>query len=168
MLHAKNGTHCCQLECSHSIANNCKRHQRICMQICLRVLCELDPTQPVWAGRQFCWTVGALHWVTFPCGGVALVAGLSLVPALERRGIKGGGARTPNSYPVSNGMSSTFTFCTFFQAPNESLENTDRAPDPFLSCFDRNKMRQFHGIRSRRIVLTLRGQINEILMGNPD
>ncbi len=45
MLHAKNGTHCCQLECSHSIANNCKQHQRVCKQICVqmcfRVLCEL-------------------------------------------------------------------------------------------------------------------------------
>ena len=44
MWHAKNATHYCQLECSHSIANSCKQHQRICkqmcVQICLRVLCE--------------------------------------------------------------------------------------------------------------------------------
>ncbi len=56
MLHAKNGTHCCQWECSHRIANNCNQHQRICkqicVQICLFVLCELglrshSPEQPL-------------------------------------------------------------------------------------------------------------------------
>ncbi len=57
MLHAKNGTHCYQLECSHSIANNCKQHQtickQICVQICLRVLCELGLELRT---RFQCWT----------------------------------------------------------------------------------------------------------------
>ncbi len=36
-MHATNGTHCCQLECSRSIA-------RICVQICFCVLSEVDLT----------------------------------------------------------------------------------------------------------------------------
>ena len=48
MLHAKNETHYCPLECSHSIANNCKQHQMICKQICVQIyLCY---TCPVWMG----------------------------------------------------------------------------------------------------------------------
>ncbi len=55
MLHAKNGTHSCQLECSHSIANNCKQHQRICKQICVQicVLCELGPIQNLANSKEF-------------------------------------------------------------------------------------------------------------------
>ncbi len=56
MLHTKNGTHCCHLECSHSIANNCKQHQRICkqicMEICLHVLCELGLTVAAWSKNR--------------------------------------------------------------------------------------------------------------------
>ncbi len=42
MFHAKNGTYCCLLECSHSIAGKIKGFA-LCMPTCLRVLCELGP-----------------------------------------------------------------------------------------------------------------------------
>ena len=70
----KNGTHCCQLECSHSIANNCKQHQRICkqiyMQICLLVLCERGlrgQTFIFWCGPLYhnltSWSVLPTPWI---------------------------------------------------------------------------------------------------------
>ena len=70
MLHAKNGTHCCLLECSHSIANNCKQHQKICAQICLGVLCELGLTR-----APYLWSIPVT--ITYRCNLLSFSAVLS-------------------------------------------------------------------------------------------
>ncbi len=67
MLHAKNGTNCCWLECSHS----CRQDQRICMQICPQmcfcVLCELGLSVQAFLSKVQCVAVQYQLWVCLDC-----------------------------------------------------------------------------------------------------
>ncbi len=76
---ANNGTHCAQLECSHSLQHQ-RLVARICMQICLCVLCERGlRTSPKGTTWQLAGRINEQFW---------FVCRVLLVPG----GWRGGGA----------------------------------------------------------------------------